>query len=272
MDLALELHNITFQFADEHDSDGNDTNKHKPLFQDLSFSIKGNRWTCLLGKSGCGKSTLLRLIGGLTPAANILQGNIVLKQGQEKVEMENYVAYMGQQDLLLPWLSVIKNVCLEEYLQTGRISVKSTTAAKALLTQLDLSDYSEYLPHKLSGGMRQRVALARTLIQQKPVVLMDEPFSALDAVSRYQLQRLAANLLQDRTVFLITHDPQEALILADDIYIMSEKPARLVPFSLPDTPPPRAINAQLGRYQQQLFMALDKGFLALDNSMQAQHD
>ncbi|GAL36098.1 hydroxymethylpyrimidine ABC transporter ATPase component [Vibrio maritimus] len=117
---------------------------------------------------------------------------------------------MAQQDLLLPWLSVIDNVCLASRLNGKKVDDVTHQKALVLLDQVGLANKATARPAELSGGQRQRVALARTLMQNKPVVLMDEPFSALDAVTRHKLQELAADLLKDKTVLLITHDPQEA--------------------------------------------------------------
>ena len=123
-----------------------------------------------------------------------------------------------------------------------------------LLAQLGLADSAHQRPDSLSGGMRQRVALARTLMQDTPVVLMDEPFSALDAVTRHRLQALAVEALEGRTVLLITHDPQEALRLGDNIWLFQQR--QLQPVATPATTVPRPVDAELGQYQQQLLTAL----------------
>ena len=133
---------------------------------------------------------------------------------------------MAQQDMLLPWLNVIENVTLGDRLR-GAVEPVRRGAAHELIDQVGLKNYAFALPAKLSGGMRQRVALARTLLEDRPVVLMDEPFSALDAVTRLQLQDLAAILLRDKTVLLVTHDPLEALRLGNHIYLMAGRPAQL---------------------------------------------
>ena len=133
---------------------------------------------------------------------------------------------MAQQDMLLPWLNVIENVTLGDRLR-GIVDPVRRGTAHELIDQVGLKNYAFALPAKLSGGMRQRVALARTLLEDRPVVLMDEPFSALDAVTRLQLQDLAAILLKDKTVLLVTHDPLEALRLGNHIYLMAGRPAQL---------------------------------------------
>jgi putative hydroxymethylpyrimidine transport system ATP-binding protein len=134
---------------------------------------------------------------------------------------------MAQQDLLLPWSSVLDNVTLGERLRMGRASAETQERALALLDRVGLANSANALPSTLSGGMRQRAALVRTLMEDRPVVLMDEPFSALDAITRVRLQDLAADLLRGRTVLLVTHDPLEALRLGDRIHVLLGRPARL---------------------------------------------
>ena len=146
------------------------------------------------------------------------------------------VAYMAQQDLLMPWLSALGNVSLGARLRGEK---PDRGRALAMLDRVGLGAEADALPHTLSGGMRQRVALARTLMEDRPIVLMDEPFSALDAITRIRLQELAAGLLAGRTVLLVTHDPLEALRLGDRIYVMAGRPASLHSAPAPDGPPPR---------------------------------
>lgn len=204
----------------------------EPLFQDFNFRVAAGRWTCLLGPSGCGKSTLLRLIsGGLTPArGRISFDNRALSAG--------LAAWMAQKDLLLPWLSVLDNLTLGARL---RRELDPATRARAsdLLREAGLADYAGALPAALSGGMRQRVALVRTLMEDRPVILMDEPFSALDALTRLKLQNMAAAMVGGATVLLVTHDPWEALRLAHHIQVIKGRPARLGPVLSPPGDPPR---------------------------------
>ena len=147
---------------------------------------------------------------------------------------------MGQQDLLLPWLSVIDNVTLGRRLRAeDPKGSEAQSRAKQLLDAVGLTGYEHSLPATLSGGMRQRAALARTLMENRPVVLMDEPFSAIDAITRLRLQELAADLLRDRTVLLVTHDPLEALRLGDRIHVLSGRPVVISDAVLPTGPRPR---------------------------------
>jgi putative hydroxymethylpyrimidine transport system ATP-binding protein len=189
------------------------------LFDDLSVDLEGGAWTCLLGPSGIGKSSLLRLIAGLEGA----EGVVRCEDGRP---LAGRFAYMAQQDLLLPWLTALDNVLLGHRLRGIRDGA-ARARGRALLRRVGLARRESDRPARLSGGMRQRVALARTLMEDRPVVLMDEPFSALDAITRYRLQELAAELLHGRTILLVTHDPMEALRLGHRIHVMSGRPARL---------------------------------------------
>jgi putative hydroxymethylpyrimidine transport system ATP-binding protein len=201
------------------------------LFDGLDLELAGGSFTCLLGPSGIGKSSLLRLLAGLTSPG--ISGQLLGGDGQS---LTGRVAYMAQQDLLLPWLNVLDNVTLGNRLRGERVDQQR---ALDLLMRVGLTDAASARPDALSGGMRQRAALARTLMEDRPVVLMDEPFSGLDALTRLRLQALAAELLAGRTVLLVTHDPLEALRLGEHILIMNGRPATLS--VLPDLPgiPPR---------------------------------
>jgi putative hydroxymethylpyrimidine transport system ATP-binding protein len=191
------------------------------LFDDLSVTLEGGLWTCVLGPSGVGKSSLLRLIAGLERA-----GGATVVSCSDGQPLAGRFAYMAQRDLLLPWLSAIDNV-LFGYRLRGTVDRAARERAFALLRGVGLGGREHDRPAALSGGMRQRVALARTLMEDRPVVLMDEPFSALDAITRYRLQDLAAELLAGRTILLITHDPLEALRLGHRIHVMAGRPAAL---------------------------------------------
>ncbi len=203
------------------------------IFRSLNFTLKGGQWTCLIGPSGCGKSTLLRLISGTLREG--LSGRIRFNDSNNH---KGFTAWMAQKDLLLPWLSVVDNVCLGARLR-GEMSLQKRSKAILLLEDAGLAEYADALPSALSGGMRQRVALLRTLMEDRSVILMDEPFSALDALTRLKLQDLAARLVKGATVLMVTHDPLEALRLGHRIFVMTGRPAKPSDALIPPGSPPR---------------------------------
>ncbi len=221
------------------------------LFDQLNFHLSAGKTTCLLGPSGIGKTSLLQLIAGLNSQA---KADI---QTSDQKNLKGRIAYMPQANTLMPWLSVLNNVLLAYRLN----GYKSPLAqANSLLQQLGLGHVIKKYPAQLSGGMRQRVTLARILLEDKPIILMDEPFSSLDAITRHQLQTLSAQLLTNRTVLLVTHDPLEALRLGQHIAIMSGNPAKINNLPLEfDEPPPRALNnIKLLQWQSQLIDQLEE--------------
>jgi len=183
------------------------------VFEALSMTFKGRQCHCVLGRSGVGKSSLLNVISG---SASIDSGSISASNG---VDLSNQIAYMFQDDGLLPWLSVVDNVQLGLRLR-GEVGDDSNTRAMELLSAVDLVQWAQHFPASLSGGMRQRVALARTLMEERAIILMDEPFSRLDAITRDELQELSCKLLQNRTVVLVTHDPGEALRIGHTVTVL----------------------------------------------------
>lgn len=193
-----------------------------PVLGPFTLDIAAGETIAILGQSGCGKSTLLKVIAGLLPGlSSTLAGK---------------VAWMAQQDLLLPWASIRENAVLGARL---RGKEPDYTRADDLLLRLGLTDWADTLPAKLSGGMRQRAALARTLMEDRPLVLMDEPFSSLDSVTRAAMQTLAGKVLAGRAVLLVTHDPAEACRMADRIYVLAGRPASLQPVIELSGPKPR---------------------------------
>ena len=178
----------------------------RPLFSDLMLELLPGSWTCLLGSSGIGKSTLLRLLAGLETGGSF-SGSI---SASDKLPLDGRVAYMAQSDLLLPWLTVQQNVSLGATLRKEPLNNEKIDY---LIRKVGLEDYISNKPGELSGGMRQRCALARTLMENTPLVLLDEPFSALDPFTRRQMQALSYSTLKQRTVLLVTHDLAEALRL-----------------------------------------------------------
>ncbi len=227
-----------------------------PLFDRLSLTVVGGQCTCVLGPSGCGKSTLLRLISGTTSFG--YQGTITIDSGAEK----NKIAWMSQNDLLLPWLSLLDNILLGAKLRHEE-SAALRRQARHLMVEAGLAGYEDALPATLSGGMRQRGALLRTLMEDRPVLLMDEPFSALDALARMKLQDLSARLTRQATVLLVTHDPMEALRMGQTIVVLSKRPAQVKTVVALAGIPPRnmddpAIQANLSVLLSQLMDESDR--------------
>ncbi|PSR58634.1 ABC transporter ATP-binding protein [Nocardia sp. MDA0666] len=191
---------------------------------DVDLTIAAGEIVVLLGPSGCGKSTLLRALSGLMrPAAGSARVD-----GREVGAGAEQCAMMFQEDALLPWRTARKNVEFALKLR-GVPWNRRRTEALDLLDQVGLGDYADHLPIALSGGMRQRVQLARTLATRPRVLLMDEPFGALDAQTRADMQRLLISVWQQyrTTVVFVTHDVDEALLLADRIVLLTPRPARV---------------------------------------------
>ena len=184
------------------------------IFPRISFTMQAGSWTCMLGPSGVGKTTILRLIAGLESEI-VLDGRIELKEGGR---LTGQISLMSQTDNLLPWLNATENVVLGNCLRGEKPNYDK---ANALIEKVGLSDHRKKKPYALSGGQRQRVALARTLMEERPIVLLDEPFSALDARVRAEMQELAAQHLQGKTILLVTHDPAEAARLGESILVLS---------------------------------------------------
>lgn len=203
------------------------------LFAPLTLNLPAGRWTGLLGASGVGKSTLLRVIAGLETGVRFV-GQVHVSDGQS---LTGRVALMAQNDLLVPWRNILGNVTLGATLRGTRAD---HDRAMALLEAVGLADHAHKRPHMLSGGQRQRAALARTLMEDRPVILLDEPFSALDARMRAEMQELAGALLTGRTVLLVTHEPAEAARLSHAAWLMHAR--RLEALDLPRTPPVRDLD------------------------------
>lgn len=203
----------------------------------ISLDIDAGRFCSVLGPSGCGKSTLLMLVAGLyRPTAGT-----VLVDGAPLTDCYHDCGIVFQIDVLLPWLSVLDNVLLPA--QVKRLPMPQATArARELIDQVGLTGFETHFPDELSGGMRQRAALCRALLHEPSVLLMDEPFGALDALTRERMQLDLTQLgsTDQRTVLFITHDIEEAVFLADEVVVMSQRPAKILQRFTIDFPQPRA--------------------------------
>ncbi|WP_141430867.1 ABC transporter ATP-binding protein [Bacillus sp. 03113] len=191
---------------------------------ETNLQISEGTFASIIGPSGCGKSTLFNMIAGLLKPT---KGEILL-DGKSIVGKSGYVGYMLQKDLLLPWRTILKNVILG--LEIKGVSKRNAEErALPLLHKYGLKGFEHHYPHELSGGMRQRAALLRTLLYDQDIILLDEPFGALDAQTRLLMQTLLLQIWEDfqKTILFVTHDINEAIYLSDDIYVLSPRPGRL---------------------------------------------
>lgn len=208
------------------------------VVEGFDLTVPENGFTVLIGPSGCGKSTLFNLLMGICPMD---QGEISWR-GEVVAGLRTLAAYMQQRDLLLPWLTLEKNACLPAELANVSARQRALMAG-ALFTKLGLEGFKDYLPSMVSGGMRQRCALARTLMFTRNLVLLDEPLSALDAITRRQLQAQLLLLQTEfgKSILMVTHDVEEALLLADDLLVLTAAPMRICERFRLDMPKPRDI-------------------------------
>lgn len=211
--LAVSIDNVSFSYGKQ------------TVLRDIKLRVEAGDFVCLLGPSGCGKSTLLRLLAGLDLPDS---GRIIL--GDREIRGPGLDRGVVFQDYsLFPWMSASENIvfALQQAL-SGRSKAEYREIAREHLRQVGLEDAHEKLPSQLSGGMRQRVAIARAFAMNSPILLMDEPFGALDAVTRARLQDLLLSLWQQngqgKTVFFVTHDVEEAILLANTVVVLGVNP------------------------------------------------
>jgi NitT/TauT family transport system ATP-binding protein len=192
--------------------------------REIDLDVADGEFVAILGRSGCGKSTLLRLISGLLPTT---AGEVTVS-GERVTKPRRDIAMMFQQPALLPWRSVLDNVLLPAQIFGWRKAAHRQRAYE-LLELTGLSGFEKRMPHELSGGMQQRVALCRSLIANPRVMLMDEPFSALDALTREELsgELQRVHMEQDATIVFVTHSIDEAVLLADRVVVLSPRPGRI---------------------------------------------
>ncbi len=224
-DVRLEFRDVAKRFAGRR--------SEVLAVEDVSFAVNDGEVVSLIGPSGCGKSTLLNIASGLDRASR----GMALVDGEEVTEVNEHVAFMLQKDLLLPWRSIRENVEFGLEIQGVRGSERKRRSSD-WLERCHLADFADHYPHQLSGGMRQRAALARTLVTDPHVLLLDEPFSALDAQTKMILQQDLATMLEqsDKTALFITHDLVEAVALSDRVLVMSPRPGRIIEEIVVDIP------------------------------------
>jgi NitT/TauT family transport system ATP-binding protein len=208
-----------------------------PVLNNISFAVKPQEFLCILGPSGSGKSTLLRILAGLLP---VTSGEVILN-GELLDGPRQGVGFVFQKANLMPWRTVLENIILPLEVGENEMSISRAQAAgraKEMVELVGLQGFDDVLPRDLSGGMAQRVAIARALIHDPDVLLLDEPFGALDALTR---ERMGAELLRiwqarRKTVIMVTHSISEALFMADRVLVISQRPGQIrldLPVSLP---------------------------------------
>ena len=203
------------------------------VIQDLSFSVRPGEFLTIIGPSGAGKSTLLNMIAQIdtTSAGEIVFNGETVKSHDARTLRPGFdrrIGYVTQDDNLLPWRTTVENVLFPIEVQ-GRLNDATRAHADALIRAVGLAGFERYYPHELSGGMRKRAALIRTLAYDPPVILMDEPFAAVDAQTRIQLQSDLLKLwdLGRKTIIFVTHDIAEAIALGDRALVLSRQPTRI---------------------------------------------
>ena len=215
--MTIEIKNICKSFEGK--------NKNLSVLKDINLTINDGELICLLGPSGCGKTTLLRLIAGLEQPSSgeiIANGEVVKKPSGDR-------AVIFQQYSLFPWLTVLQNVTFGLEMTKKGTKEENIAAAERYLESVGLIDFKDSYPHELSGGMKQRVAIIRSLLNHSPILLMDEPFSAVDMQTRHKLQEQLIGVWKrfKNTIVFVTHDVDEAVYLADKIVIMDKNPGKI---------------------------------------------
>jgi len=239
---------------------------------DVSLTVADGEVVSLIGPSGCGKSTLLNMAAGLDqPSAGT-----VLVDAKRVTGPNRHVAFMLQNDLLLPWRTILENVSFGQEIQRIRREER-TKRSLGLLARYHLGEFAQHYPHQLSGGMRQRAALARTMAMDPDIMLLDEPFSALDAQTKMILQNDLARVLADerKTALFITHDISEGLALSNRVLVMSHRPGTIVReiiVDMPDRARPfrRRSNPRMNDYMVEIFDLLGLARDACDDDVNAQ--
>jgi NitT/TauT family transport system ATP-binding protein len=208
---------------------------------EASFSVYPHEFIGIIGPSGCGKSTLLRILGGLLKPSS---GRVIFK-GVPLTSPQRKIGFVFQRPNLMPWRTALHNISLPLELE-GMPTRQAEEQARQLLQQVGLQDFSAALPRELSGGMSQRVALARALVNDPDLLLLDEPFAALDALTREKMNWELVRLWQmhRNTVVMVTHNIQEAILLSDRVIAMSPRPGRIEREVVIDVPRPRSLEDQ----------------------------
>ncbi len=206
------------------------------LLNNAKLIINSSQWTCIVGKSGSGKSTILRTLANLT-IDKAFTRKLDIKFSNVNI---NKISWITQNPIILPWLNILDNVILGYKLRRQKVSKEK---ALLFLEKVGLKSFSHKFPHILSGGMTQKLILARTLMEDSDLILMDEPFSSLDAITREEIQILSFRLFQKKTVIMVTHDVLESIVLSEKLYLLSDRV--FTPILLPKRKPIRKISSQI---------------------------
>ena len=228
MEAVIKLDNVTQTFTA---ADGSSVT----ALNNVSLTLQKHEFVAVIGPSGCGKSTILRLVAGLLKPTS---GRVEI-YGMPVTEPRDEIGVVFQKPTLLPWLSILDNVTFPMRHKYGRVDARETARTLELLELVGLQDFIKRQPLELSGGMQQRAAIARSLLHDPDILLMDEPFSALDALTRDEMSFELLRIWTERpkTVVFVTHSIPEAVLLADRIVVMSARPARVS--EIIDVPLPR---------------------------------
>jgi ABC-type nitrate/sulfonate/bicarbonate transport system ATPase subunit len=252
-DLRLEVSDLHLSYAGDY-------GENVTAIEHVDLSLRPSEFISIIGPSGCGKSTLFNVIAGIL----IPDRGAVRLDGGDIVGRPGSVAYMMQRDLLLPWRTVLDNVVLGPEL-AGRSRSEAHETARALLRRFGLEGFENAFPAALSGGMRQRAALLRTILCERSVILLDEPFGALDALTRATLSEWLLGIQREfeRTMILITHDPDDAVFLSDRVYVASPRPMRIAGIVQVDLPAERtrdiALTPEFAAHKRAVLTLLNDG-------------
>lgn len=227
-EALLEIENIYYDYREKKEL--------YPVLADINLSVEEGEFICLIGPSGCGKTTLFNILVGLDRPD---QGKIKLK-GEDITCTRGHIAYMPQKDLLFPWRTVIENLLLGVEINKGDLEA-ARKEAEELIPLFGLEGFADSYPEQLSGGMKQRAALLRTVLTHHDILALDEPFGALDALTRSKMQDwiLSIKAELNKTILFITHDIEEAITLADRIIVLKGSPAAVVKELKLELPYPR---------------------------------
>ncbi len=229
---------------------------------EINHTISEREFVAILGPSGCGKTTLLKIIGDIIPATG---GRVLIgDRSAAEARRNRTFGFFFQDDVMLPWLSVLRNVTLPYELSGEYWRDRSGVLrkAEAILERVGLRDFENVLPRELSGGMRQRVALARGLIFDPNILLMDEPFASLDELTRTEMNQELLRIIEasGKTVVFVTHHIPEAVFLSDRILVMSHRPGRILEDVAIDLPRPRTLGVRHTQQFQDYAKALERHF------------